>query len=371
MLVRWLLVVCLVLLAPMTVHAYSYGDPNKEELAETYKEIAAKLEKQPPDWDGAYQAYLARKNEISLEFGQQTVQILEDSFTARDKQLVLNNYKAVLILNINRRLNYAEKQFDDYAQAKLLLAKGRGTLNVLSPYINAGTSKQAYDAFDKALAALGNPGLFGVGKVEPDKEEFLKQSKQIRSLLDPLYKLKAPAQAKPDAAEKPAVPHEAALPAQQPKKEQPSDQAKAVSQSAAAKNTAVSDRVETVSSGTDQQAGAEPFAERNGETANTDDAGLSETAAGDPSAASETAETAAAESASGSAQSPTDSAVTESAVGTSEDAGIKSESASVPAAPSAPVPDSKVNPLVTVSVIGGLLLTAGIIFWWSKRKGLL
>jgi hypothetical protein len=184
---RLLLALFLMLLLPASAYAYSYGDPNKEDIAETFKEIASKLEQTPEDWNGAHQAFLSRKNEIALEFGEQTVQTLEANFSEKKKDLVLHNYKALLVKNIDRRLTNAEQQFDDYAKAKLLLAKGRGTLNVLAPYISDGAAKTAFAAFDKALAALGNPGLFGVGTAPSDKSEFLKQTKLIRSTLQPLF----------------------------------------------------------------------------------------------------------------------------------------------------------------------------------------
>ncbi len=298
---RLLLALFLALLLPASAFAYSYGDPNKEDLAESFKEIAAKLEQTPEDWNGAHQAFLSRKNEIALEFGQQTAQTLEANFSQQNKDLVLHNYKALLVKNIDRRLTNAEQQFDDYAKAKLLLAKGRGTLNVLAPHISDSASKTAFAAFDKALAALGNPGLFGVGTVPSDKNEFLKQTKLIRSTLQPLFPWKggtaSPAGTKTTTGgSSPAgqqTPTSGSLPGQS-----------AVSPAAQAP---------------EQSPGQ-----------------------GEPAAQSS------AHSAGGQTDGPTANPA--------------------PAGEGAKPAPSKVNPVVTASLMGGLIIVFGSLFWLAKRK---
>lgn len=202
MFLRCLLALSLILIFPASAFAYSYGDPNKEPIAETYKEIAAKLEQKPEDWNGAYQAFLSRQSEISLEFGDKIAKVLDENLKQKQKDLFLGNYKSVLVMNINRRLDNAEQQFSDYAKAKLLLAKGRGTVTVLAPYLDEETSKTALTAFDNALNALGNPGLFGVGAVPANKTVFLAQTELIRKTLNPLFPFKESAS---DAAQPPAT----------------------------------------------------------------------------------------------------------------------------------------------------------------------
>jgi hypothetical protein len=342
--VRVLLVLSLMLTLPASAFAYSYGDPNKEEIAETYKEISAKLQQTPEDWNGAYQAFLSRKQEIALEFGNATVQTLEDNFVRKQKELVLHNYKAVLVLNIDRRLDNAEKQFEDYAKAKLLLAKARGTLNVLAPHISESASKTAYAAFDKALNALGNPGLFGVGAVPANKSEFLQQTNLIRSTLHPFFPLKkqqsAPAgqPAAPKPSGKPTAKQaESAKPAPAAAVPKHSDQAQVKADSPSPQAAAPSART------TASQPAPQP------------------TGSGTPVSAP-------------AAVPPSSTAQAQPAVPEQTNAAAQPESTEAKPVdtvqPAAKQPaQSKVNPFITAFVVGGLLLVVGVSFWFAKRKG--
>ncbi|HEX7058009.1 MAG TPA: hypothetical protein VF260_12555 [Bacilli bacterium] len=185
------LICLIVMITPQTAFAYSYGDPNKEELAEAYNTIAAKIEREPADWDGAYALLTEFKGEIALHFGDDVEQELERDFQAKNRDLALNNYQGLLVLNLLRRFTSAEQSIDDYAQAKLLLAKARGTFRVLSPLLAAKSSPETIEkldaAFDKTILALGNPGLFGVGKKEKNPDELKKQIDIILGEITPHF----------------------------------------------------------------------------------------------------------------------------------------------------------------------------------------
>lgn len=176
--------------APMTANAYVYGDPGKEELAEAYKELEKYVEND--DWDNTRAVYDSYQKEFDLYFTK-TKEPIEQAFENEDKQLLLKSYQAALRLNIERRLYFAEEQFADYGQAKLLLAKARGTFNVLEPLVMERSNQKLVDdiylAFDEALASLGNPGLFGIGNKESDLDTFKKNTKFILTGIQPLFPL--------------------------------------------------------------------------------------------------------------------------------------------------------------------------------------
>jgi hypothetical protein len=349
LLVRLLLALSLLLALPTSAFAYSYGDPNKEEIAETYKEIAAKLEQTPPDWNGAHQAFLSRKQEIVQHFGEQPGKVLEANFAQKQKDLVLHNYKAVLVLNIDRRLDYAEKQFDDYAQAKLLLAKARGTLNVLSPYISASASNKAYAAFDKALNALGNPGLFGVGAVPADKSQFFQQTKLIRDTLKPFFPLKT---------QQPS----AQAPAGQPAAKKPGGKPSAAQSPKPSAGTS-----KAVSPGQPQAQAGSPMTGKAAPPAGTAEKPPATVPNGNDTSVSAPATAPSADSRAASNPVPAVSEQTD-ADAQQESTAAQSDGSARPD-PEKPV-QSKVNPLITASVVGGLLLVVGTSFWFAKRKGL-
>ncbi|HEY0827963.1 MAG TPA: hypothetical protein VGE40_07710 [Bacilli bacterium] len=184
------LLVMLMLVVPNVILAYSYGDPNQDEVAESFKEIAVKLNASSVDWKGASEIYKVRRAEIASHFGESIAVTLDHNFADKNKALVLSNFKYVLVLNLDRRFEYALKDIEDYAKSKLLLAKAKGTFGVLSPYVEAkkpGLESKILIAFDAALEALGNPGLFGVGEESVNPQEFEKQTSYILQSVKPLF----------------------------------------------------------------------------------------------------------------------------------------------------------------------------------------
>ncbi|UII55105.1 hypothetical protein LS684_15790 [Cytobacillus spongiae] len=177
-------------LLPINTFAYSYGDPGEEAMAEAYKELTNYLN--DGDWESANKIYETYQKDFDLYFTKVKPDI-ERGLKDQNKELVLQSYEAALRLNIERRLHFAEDSFDDYGQAKLLLAKARGTFTVLEPLMvekkDQGAVDQIYLAFDNALVALGNPGLFGIGSQENDPEKFTEDVNYIINELQPLFPL--------------------------------------------------------------------------------------------------------------------------------------------------------------------------------------
>ncbi|WP_243386119.1 hypothetical protein [Bacillus kexueae] len=166
-----------------SVGAYSYGDPGKEDFAEAYKEIDAYASQ--GDWELAEAVFETYEKEFDLYF-KKPKELIDEAFETKDLDLLLGSYQAALALNIERRLHFAEDSFEEYGQAKLLLAKARGTYDILHPLavekLGQDQTEEIYKAFDDALTALGNPGLFGIGNKEQDPETFKTAIELIISL---------------------------------------------------------------------------------------------------------------------------------------------------------------------------------------------
>jgi hypothetical protein len=171
---------------PQTANAYSYGDPNEEKVAEVYKEMVLKLDENPPNFSAAKSLFDTVKEEIDMHMGTEPGEIIVDSIENKDKEATLENMEKLLVLNVARRLESIEKNFVEYDTSKKLLAKGFATYQALSPKVEASNSevdKNIKTNFDAALAALGNPGLFGVGKKPSDIEAFKKSKEDILKAL--------------------------------------------------------------------------------------------------------------------------------------------------------------------------------------------
>lgn len=160
---------------PATANAYSYGDPNEEPVAEAYKKMVAKLNETPPDFDGAKAAFEPVRQELDMHMGTEPAASVLANLKDRKKENVISDMQKILVLNIARRLDNIEKDFQNYKQGRLLIAKANATYEALSPAVKQ--KDPALDAalrqeFEKALQSLGNPGLFGVGVKEPDPASF-------------------------------------------------------------------------------------------------------------------------------------------------------------------------------------------------------
>ncbi|CAM3751703.1 hypothetical protein [Mesobacillus zeae] len=183
----WLsMIFVLINILPGQASAYSYGDPNEEKLAEVYKSMQLKLDENPPNFAGAESLFDTVKEETDMHMGKEPGEIILKSIEKKDKKATLENMEKLLVLNVARRLESIEKNFQEYDTSKKLLAKGFATYEALSPKVESqdtGTDKKIRDEFDAALNSLGNPGLFGVGKKESDIGSF-KNSKKV--ILDTL-----------------------------------------------------------------------------------------------------------------------------------------------------------------------------------------
>lgn len=198
------------IILPVSAMAYSYGDANTEDVAETFKLVQSSVGNGASDWSAAESAYQERRAEIVSHFGEAVGSTLDANFKAKDSKAVIANFKGVLVMNLDRRFNYAIQGIDDYAASKLLLAKAKATYDTLQPYMNSGTA-DIEKAFDEALDALGNPGLFGVGKKPVQPDVFKEKVGFIYGKVKPLFPYQA--------AAAPSEPTPVAQPTETPKTE--------------------------------------------------------------------------------------------------------------------------------------------------------
>jgi hypothetical protein len=178
----------------ISANAYTYGDPNKEELAEAYKEMMLEFDKNPPEFSTARKHYETVKEEVDMHMGPDPSKIILQNIEDKNKEQTIKNMDELLVLNIARRLENVEKNFSEFDTSKRLLAKGFATYEALSPKIeakNQDLDKEIKAEFDKALESLGNPGLFGVGQKEADLETFKASKETILSSLQTEFNIKS------------------------------------------------------------------------------------------------------------------------------------------------------------------------------------
>lgn len=161
--------------------AYTYGDPNEEAVAEAYKSMLVELNKEPADYANAMKYYETVQEEVDMHMGADVSEVILGQLENEEKEEAIASMERLLVLNIARRLENIEKNFDEYDTSKKLLAKAFATYTALSPKVQADNTEldeTLKTAFDTALESLGNPGLFGVGEKPADVEQF-KESKAM------------------------------------------------------------------------------------------------------------------------------------------------------------------------------------------------
>jgi hypothetical protein len=179
---------------PLNAYAYSYGDPNEEKVAEVYKQMKEKLNENPPNFAEAKTIFGTVKEEIDMHMGPEPSEAVLKALEEKEKETVIKDMEKILVLNIARRMENIEKNFNEYDTSKRLLAKAFATYEALSPVVqakDATVDKQMKEEFDRALQSLGNPGLFGVGKKESNINQFKKSKEVILTTLQKQFKLKS------------------------------------------------------------------------------------------------------------------------------------------------------------------------------------
>jgi hypothetical protein len=190
----FLLTLICTLAVPNLAQAYSYGDPTEEKVAEAYSEMSAKLNESPPNFNQAKEIFSSVKEEIQLHMGDDAVQAVQTELDNKNEEAVITNMQQILVLNISRRLENVEKDFEEYDTTRKLVGKADATYKTLSPVVkdtNPELDETIKNEFEVLLDSLGNPGLFGVGEKESNEEQFAESKKVILDGLQNHFEMKS------------------------------------------------------------------------------------------------------------------------------------------------------------------------------------
>jgi hypothetical protein len=80
---------------------------------------------------------------------------------------------------VRRRVLAAEKNLQDYQQAKILVVRSKRLLDLLAPHLPEDRRARAQQALAGCLTAIGNPGVFGVGARPADPAAFARSAAVI------------------------------------------------------------------------------------------------------------------------------------------------------------------------------------------------
>lgn len=196
--VPWLVVILVLGLTGIVRTAFGYGyGAGKDPVIEAYKAINKALNASPADWkevekqfggvrtvvskmDKDYQADLLAQIEPAIQAGAQGTD------PAQQARAVVVGFQKTFFYLVKHKLENAEANLQKFSTAKALVTEAKQYYDVLAPLVkkadpsdDAGIRK----AFEAAMKALGNPGVFGMGANPPDSGQFKAAASAIEETL--------------------------------------------------------------------------------------------------------------------------------------------------------------------------------------------
>jgi hypothetical protein len=154
-------------------HAYSYEDAGAEPLLDGREALFAAVSQ--GDWPGAQKAVAAMAEDLGYLDSHEAPGIAKafaEAIAAKDAAKVKAAFVQAASAEIARRIAGAQEQLKDYQTAKALVIKAQHFYTAVAADLAPDASKSVDDALKRALDALGNPGVFGVGVRPPDPAAF-------------------------------------------------------------------------------------------------------------------------------------------------------------------------------------------------------
>ncbi len=153
--------------------AYSYAAAGAEPVLDGREALFTAAAS--GDWDAAQKALDGIKADIDyLDQNEDPGigQAFTDAVAAKNSAQLEAAFVRAASAEIVRRLNGARDNLNDYQAAKVLVVKAQRFYTAIAGDLAPDASKTIAAALQKALDAVGNPGVFGVGARKPDPVAF-------------------------------------------------------------------------------------------------------------------------------------------------------------------------------------------------------
>lgn len=162
-----------IFLNPLPAAAYSYAAAGAEPLLDGREALFSAVS--AGNWDAAQKAIDKLKPEFDyLDTHEQPgiKKAFADAIAAKDAAKVKAAFVLAASAEIERRINGARDNLKNYQTAKALIVKAQHFYTAIAGDLPPDVSKTVSTNLQKALDALGNPGVFGVGAKKPDPAAF-------------------------------------------------------------------------------------------------------------------------------------------------------------------------------------------------------
>lgn len=164
--------------------AYSYAAAGAEPLLDGREALFAAAS--AGKWDDAKAALAGMQADLDyLDQNEDkgVMQAFTDALAQQDPKAVMAAFTRAASDEIVRRLNGARDNLKDYQTAKVLVVKAQRFYAAVAADLPPEAAKTISDALAKALDAVGNPGVFGVGARPADPDAFAAARDEILKAL--------------------------------------------------------------------------------------------------------------------------------------------------------------------------------------------
>jgi hypothetical protein len=176
-----------------TDYIRSRGGSGEDPLIETFKEVlTASKEGRWKEVDGILSDLAPVLKKYDSVFGVDLMPRLKKGVDAGDPNEVAKVFAHVLFLGMNENLHLAMKErLENYDRSFHYVATARsyydrvlaGNIKRKEPSVHDEILRQ----FEQAQFAIGNPGLLGAGKLDPDPQRFASAAKAIEMNIKRIY----------------------------------------------------------------------------------------------------------------------------------------------------------------------------------------
>ncbi len=104
----------------------------------------------------------------------------------KNKKQVIKYLELSIAAEVQRKINEGLQNIKDYNVAKVIVLNAKKFYNLLSFSLDKQTNKKLKSAVQKCIEAIGNPGLFGVGKKPANIDKYKKNQKIIIDIIQSL-----------------------------------------------------------------------------------------------------------------------------------------------------------------------------------------
>lgn len=165
-------------------HAYSYDNAGKEPLIDGRDAIDAALDIE--DWGSVAIALERLKPELDYldtHEGPGISKRFQQAVAAKDQAALHATMYDAFVDEIDRRIGGARQNIAAFQTAKMLLVDAQSFYTAFAGEVPGDKRPVVTAGFTACLKALGNPGVFGVGKIPPNPDAMDDAHKAILAAL--------------------------------------------------------------------------------------------------------------------------------------------------------------------------------------------